>query len=65
MFNQIKICRCCGTKAHLRKRVCPQCKVPAIWDRATPEQQAAHDEEIRRRVEFAERMLREIQGCPA
>jgi len=30
----IKKCRCCGFVTHqLRKRVCPDCGVPAIWDR--------------------------------
>jgi len=45
-MSTLKFCRCCRTKAFGRKRVCPTCKVPAIWDKATPEQvaeQAAHN----------------------
>jgi ribosomal protein L37E len=41
-MTTLKFCRCCGTKAFGRKRVCPTCKVPAIWDKATAEQAAAH-----------------------
>tara|TARA_R100001129_G_scaffold151538_1_gene113797 strand:+ start:122 stop:328 length:207 start_codon:yes stop_codon:yes gene_type:complete len=36
---EIKQCRCCGFVTHqLRKRVCPDCGVAAIWDRK-PESQ--------------------------
>lgn len=55
-----KICRCCSTKVSLRKRICPVCKVPAIWDRPTDEQQAAHDADWQRRVAFMNKLLEEI-----
>lgn len=30
-----KTCNCCGFKTfNMRKRVCPQCGVPAIWAKA-------------------------------
>ena len=54
-----KVCRCCGSKASLRKRVCNRCGVPAIWDKATPEQQAEHDAEKARKVALFEELLRE------
>lgn len=56
-----KLCRCCGSKAKpmpLRKRVCPVCKVPAIWDAPTAEQIAAYEAENTRR----EALIQELSG---
>lgn len=54
-----KVCRCCGTKASLRKRICERCGVPAIWDKPTKEQQAAHAADIQRREDFMNKLLTE------
>ena len=31
-----KVCKCCGTMVKVTKRVCPSCKVPALWRAPTP-----------------------------
>ena len=54
--SSLKFCRCCGSRAYGRKRVCKRCGVPAIWDKANAEQLA---EEAARYEKF-ERMLKEL-----
>ena len=51
-----KICRCCGTEHGLRRRVCRQCKVLAIWDKPTAEQQAEHDASINAREALIQKL---------
>lgn len=49
----IKKCRCCGFVTYqLRKRVCPDCGVPAIWDRKPePEEMKAKKARMQRLLE--------------
>lgn len=54
--SSLKFCRCCGSRAYGRKRVCKRCGGPAIWDKANAEQLA---EEAARYEKF-ERMLKEL-----
>ena len=54
--SSLKFCRCCGSKAYGRKRVCKSCGVPAIWDKANAEQLAEEAE----RIAFFERLLKEL-----
>jgi predicted amidophosphoribosyltransferase len=50
-----KICCCCGTQTGLRKRVCQQCKSPAIFREPTEIEQRSHAEsEYRARQLLAE-----------
>lgn len=60
LSKKFKICRCCNTKANIRKRVCDVCGVPAIWDNPTSEQQINHDVEIERRIAFMEKLMEEL-----
>lgn len=60
--HTFKICRCCRTKASLRKRVCKRCGVPAIWDRPSQAEQASHDADIARRQQFIERLMAESEA---
>ena len=53
--SSLKFCRCCGSKAYGRKRVCKRCGVPAIWDKANAEQL---DEEAQK-IALFERMLQD------
>jgi hypothetical protein len=53
-----KICRCCGTKVGARKRVCPYCRVPALW-RAPTEAEIA---ETAAALERSEQLLQELLG---
>jgi hypothetical protein len=60
LSKNFKLCRCCNTKAYGRQRVCKVCGVPAIWDKPTTEQQATHDADVDRRVNFMENLLKEL-----
>lgn len=51
-----KICRCCQTKVPALKRICPVCRVPAIWDAPTAVQIA----EVAERIAAREALIQEL-----
>jgi ribosomal protein L40E len=42
-MTAFKVCVCCGAQHGLRKRVCRDCRVPALWREPTATEQAARD----------------------
>lgn len=56
----LKTCQCCGfTTFQLKKRVCPSCKVPALWVKReeTTEEKAARSAKLERLNAIAEALL--------